>query len=531
MRNLFIERFCGIRHVNGISDIHSKGMISAVECRNVELQYTEKGGNIAIFSTTGNKEFKDLGEGKKIIGQFESVQGGVSYRFIYATDEERGYLYVWNAADEDPELLDVTLSATDECNGITIAQGYDDWFVFTNGVDDYVAVCMTQQVPEDRVAFLNASDAEARTIRGLALEVQNGRLVTACENRVHWSAQGNIFDWNTSTADIVTIPAYQEFDRDVTAIVFYNNTLIAFTEDYSVVFSGNPGDASNFLRTGAAGGGCASFRSLIKFDNKLFYYDHKAKNIFAYYMLDTGQTRPTNGYGDEIQSYLSQISSYRLKEIELVSYISGNRNEIWFKLPTDDRNIILIYDYLKREWVERKAQDDICALAVISDGLYSASGSKLLKEYLSSTFNGTYIPSEYKTTLINLGSDSNIKVPKMPLILTLDWAYDNDFYMEFIYDDMPEKSRTKHIVKLAKGFLIWSKNEDDENGGQWALDETDENGGNWVSSDKNTIMFNLDGVLHFKQLQIRIYTEAPPQEFAIKRLEFKRVRSKTKSLG
>ena len=226
-----------------------------------------------------------------------------------------------------------------------------------------------------------------------------------------------------------------------------------------------------------------------------------------------------------------EIDESRLNEIELISYVYGNKSEIWFKFPTAEDNRILIFDYLNGEWVERKAQDDIKALALIRGGLYSASGAKILKEYIGSTFDGVYIPSEYKTNVINLNSDSNIKVPKMPLILTLDYDCENDFYMEFIYDDMPNKSRKKHIVKLMKGYLIWSKSAGDENGGLWALDENDANGGIWVSSDKNTVMFNLDGVLHFKQLQIRIYTMESPQEFAIKRLELKRVRLKTKSLG
>ena len=103
--------------------------------------------------------------------------------------------------------------------------------------------------------------------------------------------------------------------------------------------------------------------------------------------------------------------------------------------------------------------------------------------------------------------------------------------MEFIYDDEPEKSKHKHIVKLLKGYLIWSKNSDDINGGNWALNQEDENGGVWLSGDRNSVMFNLDSVRHFKRLQIRIYTKEPTQEFAIKRLEFKRMRVKTKSVG
>lgn len=529
MDNLFIENFRGIRRLNPVADVVSTGTISAVSCCNVDLYNTESNANIAIFTAKGNKAVKDVG--KKVIGQFESVQNGVSYWFIYAVDDTRGYLYWFDDVQNELNLLDVDLSISNACNGLTLAQGYNDWFVFTNGVDDYVGVNMTQSVPEDRVKFLNAVDAEGRNIRGLGLEAYDGRLVTFCDNRVHWSAQSNIFDWMSSDPNVVTGSAYQEFDRDVTAIVYYNDKLIAFTADYSVSFSGNPGNAASFVRTGATGGGCPSFRALIKFDNKLFYYDHKAKNVFAYYLLDSGQTRPTEALANNVLSYFDEIDESRLDEIELISYVYGNKSEIWFKFPAVESNRILIFDYLNTEWVERRAQDDIRALAFIRGGLYSASGSKVLKEYVGSTFDGVYIPSEYKTNIINLKSDSNIKVPKMPLILTLDYDCENDFYMEFIYDDMPNKSRKKHIVKLMKGYLIWSKSATDENGGLWAEDKNDPDGGMWVSSDKNTVMFNLDGVLHFKQLQIRIYTLESPQEFAIKRLELKRVRLKTKSLG
>ena len=529
MGDLFIENFRGIRNLTPVADVVSSGTISAVTCQNVELRNTENSANIAIFTAKGKKKVKDVG--KKVIGQFESVQGGVSYWFVYAIDATKGYLYSYDTVQDSLNLLNVDLSASEVCNGITLAQGYYDWFVFTNGIDDYVGVCMDQELEEDRVQFLNATDAEGRNIRGLGLEAYDGRLVTFSENRVHWSAQSDIFDWISSNPDVVTGPAYQEFDRDVTAIVYYNDKLIAFTKDYSVSFSGNPGNVSSFNRTGATGGGCPSFRSVIKFDNKLFYYDNVAKNVFAYYLLDSGQTRPTDALANNVLSYFDELDSERLNEIELISYVYGNKSEIWLKLPSAESNRILIYDYLNGEWTERKAQDDIRAFALIRGGLYSASGTKILKEYVSSTFDGVYIPSEYKMNVINLKSDSNIKVPKMPLILTLDYDCENDFYMEFIYDDMPDKSRTKHIVKLIKGYLIWSKSENDEEGGRWALDENDENGGIWVSSDKNTVMFNLDGVLHFKQLQIRIYTLESPEEFAIKRLELKRVRIKTKSLG
>ena len=529
MKNFFIQNFRGIRKTCPICDIDSTGTVSAIVCKNVELKNTEDSANVGIFTVKGNKSVKEID--KKIIGQFESVQSGVSYWFIYAIDEIRGYLYQYDTAANELNLLDVELSKSDICNAITIAQGYDDWFVFTNGVDNMLAICMSKEVIEERIVFINAIDAENREIRGLGLEVQDGRLVTFCKNRVHWSAQSNIFDWTTSDETLLTSPAYQEFDRDVTAIAYYNNMLVAFTADYSVSFRGNPADASNFVRSGATGGGCPSFRSVIKFDNKLFYYDHKAKNIFAYYLLDIGQTRPTEGLANNVIHFFEQIDDFRLNEIEILSYIYGNKSEIWFKFPGVNGNIILIFDYINQEWIERAAQSDIRGLVLIKGSLYSASGSKILKEYVGSTFDGTFISSEYKMNVLNLNSDSNVKVPKMPLILTLDFDCENDFFMEFVYDDIPEKSKVKHIVKLLKGYLIWSKDNADENGGSWALNQDDEDGGIWLSGERNSVMFNLDAIRHFKRLQIKIYTKDHLQEFGIKRIEFKRVRLKTKTLG
>ena len=119
----------------------------------------------------------------------------------------------------------------------------------------------------------------------------------------------------------------------------------------------------------------------------------------------------------------------------------------------------------------------------------------------------------------------------MPLIITLDINKENDVYIELTYDDNPDRRQVKRVVKTVKGYLIWSKSEEDEDGGHWAIDEQDENGGMWFDKNRNTVMFNLAGLQHFKQLQIRIYTEERGQEFGIKRLELKRVKTKTKTLG
>lgn len=528
--DLNIQKFGGIRQTSPVADLVSTNSISAVVCRNAELQYTEKSNTVGVFSVMGNAAVASCDY--EIVGQWVSVQGGVSYRFIYATDDNAGYLLRYDGAAESFAIIKDGLAKTDCANGLTIANGFYDWFVFTNGVDDYVAVCM-QQEEGKRVQNLNAKDAEEREIRGLGLEAYDGRLVTSCGNRVHWSATQNIFDWSSSDPALTTAPAYQELDRDVTAIAYYNNALVAFTDEYSVSFIGNPGDASTFRRTGAAGGGCASYASLIKFDNKLLYFDYKLRNMYAYYLLDSGQTRPTQGLGNNVLSFFDQIDGSKLRNIELAGYISGDRSEIWFKFPTlSEGNKILIFDYLKQEWVERQAQEDIKALCVIGSNIYTASGKTMLREYLSDVFNGKFIGAEYKSAIINVGSDSNLKIAKMPVILTMDYSRENDFYIEFIYDDNPERKQIKRVVKLSKGYLVWADSKTDETvKSVWAESKDDENGGKWFDKNRNTVMFNLSGLHGFKQLQFRIYTIEEGQQFGIKRMEIKRVKLKTKTLG
>ena len=91
MSDLFIENFRGIRKINPVCDVVSSGVISAISCKNVEIKNTQDGKNVAIFTAKGNKCVKNIG--KSVIGQFESVQNGVSYWFVYAVDNKRGYLY------------------------------------------------------------------------------------------------------------------------------------------------------------------------------------------------------------------------------------------------------------------------------------------------------------------------------------------------------------------------------------------------------------------------------------------------------
>lgn len=526
---LQINRFLGIHALTPKVDVVNAGVMSALEAKNVELKFSRNGDNVGIYTVDGNVEIAAL-PGKTIRGAWESVLGGLRYCFVYAVDGSGGYLYQYKAATGEFVPLKNGLAATACCNGRTVAQGYYDYFVFTNGVDDYLAVNPAAELEDDRVKPLGAKDAENRDIRGLALDFYDGRLVTACQNRIHWSQTGNIFEWAANTTGVYTNPAYQELDREVKALVYYNNTLVAFTDSYSVCYSGNPGNPAAFSKSGATGGGCAGFNAAIRFDNKLYYYDHFARNVFAYYLYDNGQTRPTNGLANEVKVCFDKIDPERLDELQMAGFTLEERSEIWFKLPKKGGGtLVLIWDYLKNEWLERD-QPEVASMLMWDNLICTTGGSKIRQEYLGNTFDGEFRPAEYLMNIINVGSDSNLKIPKLPIIFTFDSRYSNNFYIELTYDDKPERKKLKKIEKNNDKYLVWAYQEDDETGGYWALDEQDEAGGLWARDDSLNVTYSLAGTLPFKQLQLRIFTQEVNQGFGIKRIEMKKVKVKTKTV-
>ena len=77
--------------------------------------------------------------------------------------------------------------------------------------------------------------------------------------------------------------------------------------------------------------------------------------------------------------------------------------------------------------------------------------------------------------------------------------------------------------------MIWAS-EDGSIGGIWANDDGTD-GYYWNYDDSRNVTYNLFGLIPYKQLQIRFFTEKLGDEFGIKRIEIKRVKVKTKTVA
>ena len=118
---------------------------------------------------------------------------------------------------------------------------------------------------------------------------------------------------------------------------------------------------------------------------------------------------------------------------------------------------------------------------------------------------------------------------------TLKWGYINikgELVIDFKYDDDDKKIKTKRIEKINSDFFIWSLDEEETDPRRmWALDKNDEEHGFWVKADSRNVTVNSVVPLTFKQLQLRFYTMEEGDGFFIKRVELKRVKIKTKTVG
>jgi len=514
---LAFDKFLGVRLANGVVD-YSNGIISALKCDNVELYRYGQGTNTGIRTQRGQQVIGEL-EGFNILGQWSSIQDGVEHWFIYAEDDTKGVLFTYNGVDFDIRIDN--LQKTGNANAITASQGYYEYLIFTNGEDFYTYSFARNPQAEQ----INAVDDQGRAIKGLSLALNKGRLYIETGNRCHYSKQFDFYTWDANDFDDDGIPistnsGYEEFTNQVTAIAAYIEGIIVFTERDSTLLQGNPMILSQYQRMDASIGGTVSYGSFVIHDQYLFFYDKLQRNIYHFLQNDVGQRRTGEPIAFEIQPYLMYIDENRLNEIKMYSVYADGKNEIWLLLPTvNNSQKIMIFDYILKEWIVR-VEDKISCINVARNAIYSAGGKNLIRENLG---NLRKIAS-YELNIINMGSNTNLKIPKLIPTVTLDENYNNEFWFEIGIDG---KSKVKQkFIKQRIDYAMWGDDEPDDeppNNKIWDVAILGEN-----REGQRTI--KLPPIAAFRWLNLRFFTQNPNDEFALKNFELKRIRIKEKTL-
>lgn len=527
LTQLICRNFGGIRQKNAI---FSEEMISAQDIQNVELYFTGINNGVGIRTMKGNSSVNDeLIDDMRIVELFESVQQGTKIFFVYAESVDtaisrKGVLYKLNMLTWELSVVKDNLTATGNAQGIDLIQGYSDLFFFTNGAEMFtVEIGFTTA---DVIVDMTPKDRDDRDVLGLYCAVYANRLFIANGNTLWYSVTSDIYDFATADSEWVTSAGYIELLKPVTALHNYLDSLAIFYKDSSCLLSESNGA---FAISEESPGGCAGVNALVFHDTNLYFYDDTKKSVFSFKQVISGQKTLGENIAVDVQEILQDIDETKLNKIKTLSVFIEGRNEIWWIIPTNETytvetieddetievtkeaSIILIYDYLKGEWVKRKSQK-INTVAVVDGKLYSgAEDGNILQEYISDTFNGDYIQHRYDCVAWNLGAMNTLKVLVLPPRVSFGMPYSNSFYVKYIKNyNTFKKPKVKLIKSKIKNFMVWGV-------GYWGIDY-------WLSENTNVIGKFPNAT--FKVLEMSIYTENSSQNFAIRNVEFSKIKVK-----
>ena len=533
-------KFGGIRRKDSV---FSDEKITCSDCQNVELFFTKLNSGIGIRTANGNKsitqyldnndELQDaVPDGEEVVGIFETIQDGVSYFIVYTESETKGRIYSFNLLTKALTLIVDNLSVTGNACGTDFAQGWLDIFVFSNGVDVKYIYTDTEThealIVED-AENIHLEDPDGRDVSGLGLVIFDDRLWIFNGKVLWYSKKAECRDFSYVDPDAVTSAGYIEFVKPITAIYPYLGSLAVFHKDSSCLVTVDK--TTGFKQEDESPGGCAGYNSLVFHGTDLYFYDDTKKGVFSFKQIVNGDKTLGDNIAYDIQDELLLIKENKLNKIRSLSVVTSDRNEVWFLIPIDDTyevevyneeteeydtvtkqaSNILIFDYIRGEWIKRKCQR-INAIGIYEGTLYSG-GTSIYEEYSGETFNGDFIESYYTCTVFNLGSDNTLKITKLPPRATLDNERRCNFWVRYVKNYNTLKSVKEKEVKGKTESSIAR------------YDSTYHYDEGWIySTSTNTILKFPSST--FKALEITLFTKKKGDTFALKALEFSRLKVK-----
>ena len=533
-------KFGGIRRKDSV---FSDEKITCSDCQNVELFFTKLNSGIGIRTANGNKsitqyvdnndELQDaVPDGEEVVGIFETIQDGISYFIVYTESETKGRIYSFNLLTKVLTLIVDNLSVTGNACGTDFAQGWLDIFVFSNGEDVKYIYTDTEThealIVED-AENIHLEDPDGRDVSGLGLVIFDDRLWIFNGKVLWYSKKAECRDFSYVDPDAVTSAGYIEFVKPITAIYPYLGSLAVFHKDSSCLVTVDK--TTGFKQEDESPGGCAGYNSLVFHGTDLYFYDDTKKGVFSFKQIVNGDKTLGDNIAYDIQDELLLIKENKLNKIRALSVVTSDRNEVWFLIPIDDTyevevyneeseeyetvtkqaSNILIFDYIRGEWIKRKCQR-INAIGIYEGTLYSG-GASIYEEYSGETFNGDFIESYYTCTVFNLGSDNTLKITKLPPRATLDNERRCNFWVKYVKNYNTLKSVKEKEVKGKTESSIAR------------YDSTYHYDEGWIySTSTNTILKFPSST--FKALEITLFTKKKGDTFALKALEFSRLKVK-----
>jgi hypothetical protein len=509
----------------------SDAKITCSDCQNVELFFTGLNSGVGVRTANGNKSITTytdeegnilnlVPEGETVVGMFTSNQNGQDVFMIHTESATEGKLYAFDTLSNELTNIVSGLSVTGNSCGCDFTQSWLDVFIFSNGVEMKYIYSDTESGERLKVdTDVKLVDVDGRAVSGLGIVSFDDRLWVFNGKMLWYSAQENCKDFSYEDPGIITSAGYMEFVKPITAIYPYLGSLAVFHKDSSVLVKVDA--TTGFLREEESPGGCAGYNALVFHGTDLYFYDDTKKGVFSFQQVVNGDKTLGDNIASDIQDELVRIDPSRLNSIRALSVVTSDRNEAWFLIPIDETyesngerkeaSTVMIFDYIRGEWVKRKCQK-INAIAIYNGSLYSG-GEHIYEEYNGLDFNGEFIEAYYTCSNFNLGSDNTLKITKFPPRATLDGMRKCHFWIQYVknYNELKSVKKKEIQSKTQRSIAYYDKG--------YTYDTE------WIYAiNTNTILKFPSST--FKALEIKLYTTDKGQSFALKTLEFSKIKVK-----
>ena len=476
---------------SALSMLSDEKQVEWSDAENVEFWGT--GG---FSKMLGNTCILDLGEGTKILGLAEYIIEENKYLvFVYSDGTEGHFCYFTDVDGATYEIIksgldkDARCNFTNYLNGIAVANGVNDPFVWINDEDPphIVPTGFKWQTGEAPITMCNFK----------------GRLFAAVPNSgtLYYSALGDASDWTTSS-DAGYVENFHGSSAPITSLQPYGTNLAIYREGEVYLLQGaSPGD---FVITPFGNRGSVSPFGVLNYDNKQLFFND---GVYALEYGELQQIQLSNELSIKISPGFDLLDKDRYDQITTLTY--PKERQVWFYMPELGREDLSICWIMDRKdiknivWYKRRATP-ITTACVYKDEIYTGtSDGKILKENVGDTLNGENF-SGYWYGPWMLFKSPKLKCCESGLDILFDGEKTNNVNMLLRYNTITSKERSKTIEAYSNLILVWGNN----------------NWGTSVWKDNRSLVKHMIVPGNFRNLQLGFESTGP---FAINGIIFNNI--------
>lgn len=262
---------------------------------------------------------------------------------------------------------------------------------------------------------------------------------TDLESSIFWSDTGlgstveTFPPFNTDTVG-------RSSEGQITGIISLSDNVVVGKERQVYYGNGNFVLQSYRIRSALTNGvGCISFNSMIEVEGGALFMSSRGLYLGRY-----GQ-KPIE-LSNLIEPIFRRIDGLELDKTKVVNDIKNEKLLIFIPNTADAESIVIVYDYLYKEWFIHRGIDADGGIAFLNDDLYHADEENLFKRSSLYNDNGSAIEAYYKGPWEHAGSPSIEKKWRKAIALSIgDINYDLNIISE---NDWIEKDVTNEENKI-----------------------------------------------------------------------------------